>query len=219
MGWRAENAVTVVGAILIGTAGSFWLGLTPSNLGPGVFGLRGQPAEASPVPANPVSTSMAAEPSFADMLPRASFFANSLESTFSVRGRYAGEPLYTADGIGVELSSVSAVTDIAEGSRNLTGIRLVLAEATADGGWKVVERGPLHYVGLDMSGATRWSKRGSLLLQLPGVDYQDLEGRWLVIEHELWDQPDPSGPGRKAYTYAHSDGSALKLLLSEPHGC
>jgi hypothetical protein len=81
MGWRAENAVMVLGAILIGTFGAVLLSPGQLLLGSGALAL----SEAADAVRHD-----RAQPAFG---------ANSMSSGFSVRGSYRGTPTFTLDGV------------------------------------------------------------------------------------------------------------------------
>lgn len=141
------------------------------------------------------------------------FSANSLRTGFSVQGTYVGHMYLTIDGALLDLSRASAVSTGRSAGTTLTGIRLSLAERTDSGGWRFVERGELYPVGVDMSGTTRWVKWGGMQIELKGAPYYELgDGRWFVIEHELW--VDDSAGGHKAWTYAHGDPDFNEHLLA-----
>jgi hypothetical protein len=117
MGWRVENAVMVLGAILIGTFGAVLLSPGQLLLGPGALVL-----------------SEAADAVRQDRAQPA-FGANSMSSGFSVRGSYRGTPTFTPDGVAIELSRAMAITDGSDDTQSLVGIRISLAERSDFGGW------------------------------------------------------------------------------------
>ncbi|MBT3326338.1 MAG: hypothetical protein HN396_08780 [Gemmatimonadales bacterium] len=86
-------------------------------------------------------------------------------------------------------------------------------------GWRLVECGSLYEVGVDMSDPTRWSKWGTLQLDLPHAKHAGLEGRWFVIGHELRVASGSDDEAQIAFTYAHANPSVAQWLIDTFHGC
>lgn len=110
----------------------------------------------------------------------ARFEASSRASRDIWRGELFGTIHPAGGGLVVELRQAKVILSPEAPQGVLRGLRLDLAEPTADGSWRIVREGRAVDVGIRFeNGETR--ALAPVALSLPGVTAGDLAGRWLLV--------------------------------------